>query len=145
MNVFIHDGTEFDLDIAYRDVTGVEWQWSGERTPEGVPLMWECSHKSESNSTISLPDLYKQHGPLIPIRGGLTSADIKAAIDIDPNYADTEASGYLEPLDAFEARIPKPAPVIAVPQLTAHHLPPSPLQQTGFRRFLSTLKGARNA
>lgn len=26
---FTLEGIEFDLEIAYRDVTGVEWQWSG--------------------------------------------------------------------------------------------------------------------
>ena len=139
---YTFEDIEFDLEIAYRDVTGVEWQWSGERTAEGVPLMWECSHKSGSTSTISFPDLYWKRGPLIPIRSGVTGAELLAAIDIDPNYAATVAAGYVEAPAAFGERIAiSPAPV--VPQLTAHHLPPSPIEQTGFRGFLKSVRGTQ--
>ncbi|MGC5534302.1 phiSA1p31-related protein [Streptomyces sp. SR-10] len=125
--IFVFEGINFDLEIAYRDVTGVEWQWSGERTPEGLPLMWECSHKSMPHSTITFPDLYWEHGPLIPVRG-LSGADLRAAID--PDYAATVAAGYVE------------AHIVAAvaPVLTAHHLPPSPLEQSGFRRFIRSLQ-----
>ncbi|MFD3999924.1 phiSA1p31-related protein [Streptomyces rubiginosohelvolus] len=133
---FTFEGIEFDLEIAYRDVTGVEWQWSGERTPEGLPLMWECSHKSLSRSTITFPDLYWEHGPLIPVRE-LSGEDFRAAID--PNYAATVAAGYVESSAAFGVRItPATAPA---PALTAHHLNPSPMEQTGFRRFLNSIAG----
>ncbi|EGE40852.1 hypothetical protein GTY83_07325 [Streptomyces sp. SID4928] len=132
---FTFEGIEFDLEIAYRDVTGVEWQWSGERTPEGLPLMWECSHKSLSQSTITFPDLYWEHGPLIPVRK-LSGEDFRAAID--SNYAATVAAGYVETPAAFGARI---TPVVAAPALTAHHLNPSPMEQTGFRRFLNSIAG----
>ncbi|WP_329309341.1 phiSA1p31-related protein [Streptomyces microflavus] len=125
---FTLEGIEFDLEIAYRDVTGVEWQWSGERTPDGLPLMWECSHKSLSHSTITFPDLYWKHGPLIPVRE-LSGADFRAAID--PDYAATVAAGYVE------AHI---AAAVA-PALTASHLPPSPLEKPGFRRFLNSISG----
>lgn len=148
---FVHDGTEFDLEIAYRDVTGVEWQWSGERTPEGVPLMWECSHKSGSTSTISLPDLYQKHGPLIPIRAGVTGAEARAAIDIDPDFEASLRAGFVEALDAYEQRIAllapplmPPPPMPPIPTAAGHTLTVSPLEQPMFRAFLkSPTRGTR--
>jgi len=140
---FTFDGVEFDLTIAYADTVGVEWEWAKAWTAAGEPLM----RTHDVTTLVSLPDVYKQHGPLIPIHRRPSAAQFKAAIDIDPDYADTETSGYLEPREAFEARItpapvPVPAVVLAVP---AGSVFTSPLEQRGFRRFLSTLKGARNA
>ncbi|MFF5643033.1 phiSA1p31-related protein [[Kitasatospora] papulosa] len=128
----------FDLSIAYADTIGVEWEWARAWTAAGEPLM----RTHGVTMLVSLPDVYKQHGPLIPIYPRPSAAQCKAAIDVDPNYAATVAAGYVEAPAAFGERIAiNPAP--AVPQLTAHHLPPSPLEQTGFRGFLKSLRGTQ--
>lgn len=139
---FTFEDVEFDLNLAYRDVTGVEWQWSGERTADGVPLMWECSSKSGSTSTITFPDLYWKHGPLIPVRVGLGYADMRAAIDIDPNFEDSLRAGFVEGLDGYEQRVAAlaSAPVAAIPAAVGHALVVSPLEQPRFRGFLKSLK-----
>ncbi|MDX3839808.1 phiSA1p31-related protein [Streptomyces europaeiscabiei] len=71
MTPYLHDGTVFDLDRAYADVTGVEWAWTGARNSDGEPLMISV-HRGDRDedlkaSTVSLPDLYRYHGPLIPM------------------------------------------------------------------------------
>lgn len=63
MTPYLHDGTIFDLDRQYVDVTGVLWKWNGQHNEAGEPLM--ASHKDEP--LVSLPDLYHDHGPLIPL------------------------------------------------------------------------------
>ncbi|MFI9618065.1 phiSA1p31-related protein [[Kitasatospora] papulosa] len=135
---FLFEGIEFDLTISYADTIGVEWEWAGAWTAAGEPLM----RTHGVTMLVSLPDVYKQHGPLIPIHPRPSAAQYKAAIDVDPDYAATVAAGYVEAPAAFGERIAiTPAP--AVPQLTAHHLPPSPLEQTGFRGFLKSLRGGQ--
>ena len=69
MAAFTHDGTDFDLTLAYADVTGVEWVWTGQSDERGEPLM-ASRMRAETyphGPLISLPDLYATHGPLIPL------------------------------------------------------------------------------
>lgn len=58
-----HDGIVFDLDRSYMDVTGVEWSWSTRRTESGEPLM----ESAAGEPLVPLPDVYRDHGPLIPM------------------------------------------------------------------------------
>ncbi|NUP23573.1 MAG: phiSA1p31-related protein [Streptomyces sp.] len=132
-DTFTFEDVVFDLGIAYADTVGVEWEWAGAWTAAGEPLMRTLG----VTTLVSLPDVYKKHGPLIPIHRRPSAAQFKAAIDIDPDYVDTDASGYVEPRDAFEARIPTPAPALApVPAGSAFT---SPLEDRGFRAFIRTI------
>lgn len=71
MTPYLHDGIVFDLDRTYADVTGVEWAWTGARNIAGEPLMINVhrgGHDEDLKApTVSLPDLYHHHGPLIPM------------------------------------------------------------------------------
>ncbi|MDX2732826.1 phiSA1p31-related protein [Streptomyces sp. PA03-2a] len=138
-----YDGTSFDLGIAHQDVFGTEWTWTGTWTEDGQPLMRSETAQPGCSRPVPLPDVYHDHGPLIPIRPRTlpTAAEYRAAVD--PNYADTVAAGYVESREAFGARMrasrAQPTPVI--PQATGRVLVPSPLEDGGFRRFLKTLRG----
>ncbi|MFF6966210.1 phiSA1p31-related protein [Streptomyces anthocyanicus] len=68
MATYLHDGVVFDLTVTHTDVTGVEWQWSGDWNQAGEPLMGATAQGSVIflPPLISLPDLYLWHGPLIP-------------------------------------------------------------------------------
>ncbi|MYR36299.1 hypothetical protein GTX14_04420 [Streptomyces sp. SID4944] len=135
---FVHEGIEFDLTLTYADCTGVEWVWTGEQV-DGVPLMAQKRAPHGCRAPWKLTDLYWELGPLIAIHDRPSNTDFRKAID--PNYEDTVAAGYVEAPAAFGARIATtPVPSPAVPQLTANHLPPSPLEQTGFRRFIRSLQ-----
>ncbi|MGW1154543.1 phiSA1p31-related protein [Streptomyces rubiginosohelvolus] len=136
MTTYLHDGIEFDLTRSFVDVVGVEWEWRGQWNEAGEPLLVS---PGLPESPVPLPDVYRDHGPLIPISPRPTAAQCLAAVDV--NYAATVAAGYVETPAAFGARI-TPAAATA-PALTAHHLNPSPMEQTGFRGFLNTIKGAR--
>lgn len=137
MSIYLHDGIEFDLSRSFVDVIGVEWEWRGQWTDSGEPLLVS---PGLPESPVPLPDVYRDHGPLIPISPRPSAAQCRAAVD--PDYAATVAAGYVEAPAAFGARITAaPVSPLAVPQGTAHHLPPSPLQQSGFRRFLNTISG----
>lgn len=70
MTAYIHDGFEFDLDRTYADVVGVEWRWTGEWTAAGEPLMQGAG----PDSPVPLPDVYRDHGPLIAIAAPVTAA-----------------------------------------------------------------------
>ncbi|MFD5137496.1 phiSA1p31-related protein [Streptomyces sp. NPDC058378] len=127
---FTFEGVEFDLTISYADTIGVEWTWANAWTAAGEPLMRTLG----MTTLVSLPDVYHQHGPLIPIHPRPSAAQFKAAVD--PDYAETVAAGYVETPAQFSARTtPAPVPVLAGSVFT------SPLEQRGFRRFLNTLKG----
>lgn len=65
---FTHDGTVFDLNVTYADVTGIEWEWTGEHNEQGEPLMGSVQHGTTlpGKPFVSLPDLYAWQGPLIP-------------------------------------------------------------------------------
>lgn len=133
MTTFEYDGSVFDLTRCFVDVLGVEWEWRGEWTASGEPLLVS---PGLPDSPVPLPDVYRDHGPLIPISPRPSAAQYRAAVDVD--YAKTVAAGYVESPAAFGARI---TPVAPAPALTAHHLNPSPMEQTGFRRFLNSIAG----
>lgn len=69
MSSYLHDGIDFDLDIPYADVMGVEWVFTGRYDDRGEPLMGSRmrSETHPHGPLISLPDLYASHGPLIPL------------------------------------------------------------------------------
>ncbi|MEV5619463.1 phiSA1p31-related protein [Streptomyces bacillaris] len=133
---FVHEGIEFDLTLTYADTTGVEWNWTGEQA-DGVPLMAQKEAPPGCDTPWKFTDLYWELGPLIAISSRPTVAQYRAAVD--PDYAATAAAGYIETPAAFGARI-TPA-VTPPPVLTAHHLNPSPMEQSGFRRFLNSIAG----
>ena len=57
------DGVVFDLSRTWGDCLGVEWRWTGARNAQGEPLM-----TSEAGlPSVPLPDVYHDHGPLIPM------------------------------------------------------------------------------
>lgn len=68
MSTYLHDGIVFDLTVTHTDVTGVEWQWSGDYNDAGEPLMGAPDRGSVilAPALVSLPNLYRWHGPLIP-------------------------------------------------------------------------------
>lgn len=149
MTTYIHEDDRFDIEVTFEldvplaDVLGVEWTWTG-NWADGEPLMLAAG----STTPVPLPTVYRDHGPLFPLHPGPTASQYRAAID--PDYLDTVASGHWEtPADfgerisAAPARVPTPA--VAIPQAPGTVLAPSPLEQTGFRRFLNTLTGGRNA
>lgn len=76
MPTYQHDGVVFDLTVTHTDVTGVEWQWSGDWNEQGEPLMGATENGSVIfvPPLISLPDLYLCHGPLIPTSRKATAA-----------------------------------------------------------------------
>ncbi|MFI7890956.1 phiSA1p31-related protein [Streptomyces sp. CACIS-1.16CA] len=137
MTTFEHDGVVFDLTIPYADVFGGEWAWAGEWSGR-EPLMQPHSVHADCQTPLAFTVLYKLHGPLIPISPRPTAAQYRAAVDVD--YAATVAAGYVETPAAFGAGITPVLPA-AAPQLTAHHLPSSPMEQSGFRRFLNSISG----
>ncbi|MFD5940210.1 phiSA1p31-related protein [Streptomyces griseus] len=131
MTTYLHDGVVFDLTRSFVDVIGVEWEWRGQWNEAGEPLLVS---PGLSESPVPLPDVYRDHGPLIPISPRPSAAQYRPAVD----YAATVAAGYVESPAAFGVRI---TPAAVAPALTAHHVNPSPMEQTGFRRFLNTLAG----
>lgn len=144
MTTFIHEGVEFDLALAYADVTGVEWTWTGDKSVDGEPLMRQQSDRGDCQAPIPLPTLYWDHGPLIPISPRPTHTERRIAVDVDPNYAASVASGLYETYPQYRERLAAQSAPAPVPTAAGHVLAPSPLEQTGFRRFLSTLTGGRN-
>ncbi|WP_406144924.1 phiSA1p31-related protein [Streptomyces anulatus] len=133
MTTYLYDGVEFDLTRSFVDVIGVEWEWRGQWNEAGEPLLVS---PGLPDSPVPLPDVYRDHGPLIPVSPRPSAAQYRAAVDVD--YAKTVAAGYVESPTEFAARI---TPVTPTPALTAHHLNPSPMEQTGFRRFLNSIAG----
>ncbi|MBZ6290331.1 phiSA1p31-related protein [Streptomyces olivaceus] len=76
MTTYLHDGVRFDLAVTHTDVTGVEWQWSGDWNDAGEPWMGATGRGSVIflPPLVSLPDLYGWHGPLIPTPRPATAA-----------------------------------------------------------------------
>ncbi|MEU1433971.1 phiSA1p31-related protein [Streptomyces sp. NPDC005786] len=149
MTTYIHEDDRFDfdlevtfdLDVPLADVLGVEWTWTG-NWADGEPLMVAAGH----TTPVPLPTVYRDHGPLIPLYPRPTASQYRAAID--PDYLDTEATGYIESRADYGERLAalaRQASAVTIPQAPGQILAPSPLEQTGFRRFLNTLTrgGAR--
>ena len=145
MTTYTHEGVVFHLDSVYLDVTGVEWAWTGGWSPAGEPLMRSHtdSDRPDCSTPVTLPDVYLWHGPLHRIAPRPTTAECRAAVDVDPNYAASVAAGFVESREAFSARI-APAPVVPIPEarvpLAAGRSFTTPLEHRGFRAFLNTLK-----
>lgn len=68
---YLHDGTVFDLGIQHVDVLGVVWHWTGNWTAAGEPLMASdrAAYSVPDDVLVPLPDVYRDHGPLIPLHG----------------------------------------------------------------------------
>lgn len=79
MTLYVHDGVEFDLDRTYVDVVGVEWRWTGGHNAAGEPLMVGAGDRTP----LPFPDVYRDHGPLIPLAGKVTTAEARRAVDVD--------------------------------------------------------------
>jgi hypothetical protein len=133
MTPYSHDGATFDLDVPHADVLGVEWAWTG-GWADDEPLMVA----SGGTNPLPLPTVYRDHGPLIALSRP-TASQYRAAVD--PDYLDTVRSGYVETPAQFSERIAAQT----IPQAPGRVLAPSPMEQTGFRAFIRSLKGARNA
>lgn len=147
MNTYEHEGVVFYLDSTYQDVFGGEWAWAGQWSPAKEPLMKATSVHSDCMALVPLPDVYRDHGPLIRLAGRSTAAQRRAAVDVDPDYAASVAAGFVESPAAFAARITvpaAPAPAASLP-VAAGQAFTSPLESRGFRAFLKTLKGTRHA
>lgn len=143
MTTYTFERIVFDLTIPYADVTGVEWEWTGDWSDAGEPLMQQRSDKSDCLTPLPFPTLYKTHGPLIPISPRPTAAQYRAAVD--PDYADTVASGYVETPAEFGRRIaatPKTAPAATISTPTAPAVAVAPMQSSRFQAFLRTLRRA---
>ncbi|MEU8829424.1 phiSA1p31-related protein [Streptomyces sp900116325] len=139
MTIYEHDGNSFDLDVPHADVTGVEWEWTSAWF-DGEPLMVAPG----SRTPLPLPTVYRDHGPLIPISPRPTAAQYLAAVDVDPNYADSVARRLYETAPQHRERMAAQRAAAAptpVPTAAGHVLAPSPLEQTGFRSFIRSLRG----
>lgn len=123
MTTYLHDGIVFDLTRSFVDVAGVEWEWRGQWTPSREPLLVS---PGLPESPVPLPDVYRDHGPLIPLSPRPSAAQYRAAVD--PDYAATVAAGYID--DHIVAAV--------APSLTPHHLPAAPVH-VGWRAFLGTI------
>lgn len=135
------EGVVFDLTIPYADVTGNEWMWTGDWSADREPLMRQRSDKNDCRTPLPFPDLYKAHGPLIPISPRPSREQYRAAVDQD--YANTVAAGYVETPAEFGRRIaatPKPAPVVSLPAVPA--IAVAPVRSARFQAFLRTLRRA---
>lgn len=96
MNIYLHDGVEFDLEGEFVDVTGVIWTPTGELSPAGEPML----RSDGPGQDLPLPDAYHYHGPLIPRRrrvGGPARQSL--------GYAASWAAGYIESPEEFGVRI----------------------------------------
>lgn len=69
--IYMIDGCGIDLDSVQADVTGVEWEWTGTVDTDGVPLMQALDGP---RTLVPLLDVYRWHGPLIPVSHRLPSA-----------------------------------------------------------------------
>lgn len=64
MNRYMIDGARIDLDRVQCDAIGVEWEWTGTREADGVPLMQAVYGP---RTLVPLPKVHRDHGPLIPV------------------------------------------------------------------------------
>lgn len=135
MTTYTHDGVEFDLGSAYRDVFGSEWSWTGGWSRAGEPLMLADTRRPGCRVPVPLPDVYRDFGPLFRIAPRPSSAERRAAVDVDPDYAASVAAGFVESPAQFASRLPakSPASVVAGATFT------TPLESRGLRAFLKTL------
>jgi hypothetical protein len=99
VTAYIHDGIAFDLDRAFVDVVGVEWRWSGGYSPAGEPLLVGGVGQSTG---VPLPDVYRDHGPLLALPAKPSAALRKAVVSAD--YAASVAAGHVETYEQWALR-----------------------------------------
>ncbi|MFD9222046.1 phiSA1p31-related protein [Streptomyces sp. NPDC060064] len=73
---YLHDDVDFDLTRTFVDVVGVEWRWSGQWSAAGEPLM----RAAGDTTGVPLPDVYHDHGPLIPVPTSLSAGLVTAVL-----------------------------------------------------------------
>ncbi|MCX5202416.1 phiSA1p31-related protein [Streptomyces sp. NBC_00237] len=78
-----HDGHPYDLGRSYCDAAGIEWAWTGQWTdgefPE--PLMQSTYRgRFDRDTPVPLPDLYRDHGALLPVKVPVTAEMRRAAL-----------------------------------------------------------------
>lgn len=84
MTTYEIDGARIDLDRVQCDAIGVEWEWTGTRNDDGVPLMQAvCGPRM----LVPLPDVYGNHGPLIPVTHCMPESLVMRVLSI-PTPAD---------------------------------------------------------
>ncbi|MET9727717.1 phiSA1p31-related protein [Streptomyces zaomyceticus] len=98
MTTYLHDGTEFDLDGGFIDVIGIEWTWTGRYTDTGEPLLFGGG----SPTPVPLPDVYHDHGPLIPLPKPSPSRLVRAAVSAD--YTASIRDGHTESYEEYALR-----------------------------------------
>ena len=64
MTTYEIDGASIDLDRVHCDAIGIEWEWTGTRDDDGVPLMQAVCG---ARTLVPLPEAHRDHGPLIPV------------------------------------------------------------------------------
>ncbi|WP_433406913.1 phiSA1p31-related protein [Streptomyces sp. CA-146814] len=79
------DGVVIDLTRTQIDVIGGEWEFTGDTTQTGEPLML-----SGDTGPFPLSYVYVTYGPLIPAPRPVTHADVYAALTACPAGADEE-------------------------------------------------------
>lgn len=90
---FTHDGVVFDLARVFVDVIGVEWRWTGGYSESGEPLLLG----SGDRTPVPLPDVYHDHGPLIPL-------PTKPALTFLADYAASLQDGHTESYEQWARR-----------------------------------------
>ncbi|TXS14019.1 hypothetical protein EAO70_20775 [Streptomyces sp. adm13(2018)] len=98
MTTYLHDGTEFDLTGGFVDVIGVEWTWTGRYTDTGEPLLFGGGHPLP----VPLPDVYHDHGPLIPLPKRPTSQLARAVMTAD--FTASIRDGHTESYEEYALR-----------------------------------------
>lgn len=91
MTAYIHDGVAFDLDLRYVDVIGIEWHWTGRYNEGGEPIL------SAAGGEASLPEVYHDHGPLIPMPARQSKAQ---SLD----FARSLQDGHVESYEQYAVR-----------------------------------------
>ena len=79
MASYVHDGVDFDLSRTFVDVVGVEWRWTGQWNAASEPLM-----RGNHPTPVPLPDVYHDHGPLIPLPDALPAGLVAAVLAGEP-------------------------------------------------------------
>ncbi|MBX9425487.1 phiSA1p31-related protein [Streptomyces lateritius] len=98
MTIYLHDGTEFDLNGGFTDVIGVEWTWTGRYSDTGEPLLVGGGH----STPLPLPTVYHDHGPLIPLPKRSTGRLVRAAVSAD--FTASVRDGHTESYEQYALR-----------------------------------------
>lgn len=98
VTTYIHDDVEFDLDNGFVDVLGIEWKWTGGYSDASEPLL-VCGL---DGTPFPLPDVYHDHGPLIPLPKRPTRALARQVVAED--YTASVAAGLTESYEDYALR-----------------------------------------